>query len=352
LSDAEARLSIPVVAFFNNKGGVGKTSLVYHTAFMLAELGVRCLAVDLDPQANLTSAFLSEESLEQYWGLEFAESDPRATTIYRCVKPLLGVGDLLQAVVLQLQSDLLLLPGDLALAGFEDALAEQWLKCFGDKELYRPFRITTAFWQIAQSAAQRAGARVILFDVGPNLGAINRAALVASDHVVVPLAGDLFSIQGLRNLGPTLNDWRSGWTKRLDNYKSPGMELPKGEMLPAGYVVQQHQMRLDRPVKAYNRWMDRIPFEYRSAGLSSAAAAISVKEDPECLALVKHYRSLIPMAQEARLPIFLLRAAHGAMGSHANAVQQARVEFEAFTRKLLSKIGIAIAPPFTQLQLT
>ena len=50
-------MSVPVVAFFNNKGGVGKTSLVYHLAWMYADLGLRVMAADLDPQANLTSAF-------------------------------------------------------------------------------------------------------------------------------------------------------------------------------------------------------------------------------------------------------------------------------------------------------
>jgi len=60
-------MSVPVVAFFNNKGGVGKTSLVYHIAWMLADRGMRVVAADLDPQANLTAAFLDEDRLEQLW---------------------------------------------------------------------------------------------------------------------------------------------------------------------------------------------------------------------------------------------------------------------------------------------
>ncbi len=54
-------MSIPVLTFFNNKGRVGKTSLVYHLAWMFSEMGKRVVAIDLDPQANLTSAFLPEE---------------------------------------------------------------------------------------------------------------------------------------------------------------------------------------------------------------------------------------------------------------------------------------------------
>ena len=53
------------IVFFNNKGGVGKTTLVYHIAWMMKELGEKVLAADLDPQANLSSMFLDEERLER-----------------------------------------------------------------------------------------------------------------------------------------------------------------------------------------------------------------------------------------------------------------------------------------------
>ena len=46
-----------VIAFFNNKGGVGKTSLVYHLSWMMRQQGISTLAVDADPQANLSAAF-------------------------------------------------------------------------------------------------------------------------------------------------------------------------------------------------------------------------------------------------------------------------------------------------------
>jgi cellulose biosynthesis protein BcsQ len=55
------------IAFFNNKGCVGKTSLVYHLAWMFSDHGIKMLAVDLDPQANLTAMFLDEEHLEALW---------------------------------------------------------------------------------------------------------------------------------------------------------------------------------------------------------------------------------------------------------------------------------------------
>jgi len=106
-----------------------------------------------------------------------------------------------------------LLPGDLALSAFEDDLSSEWLSCLGGRP--RSFRIMSAFHTVLTRAAERHAADFVLVDVGPTLGAINRAALVASDHVVIPVAPDLFSLQGLRNLGPTLRNWRGGWQDRL-----------------------------------------------------------------------------------------------------------------------------------------
>ena len=56
-------MNVPVLTFFNNKSGVGKTSLVYHLSWMLSRLGIKVLVCDLDPQANLTAAFLEESEL-------------------------------------------------------------------------------------------------------------------------------------------------------------------------------------------------------------------------------------------------------------------------------------------------
>lgn len=335
-------MSVPVLTFFNNKGGVGKTSLVYHLAWMFAELGYTVLAVDLDAQANLTAAFLDEDTLERLW-----DEQAGPTTIYRAIKPLTQVGDLLAPEIRQIIPNLALIPGDVALASFEDTLSEAWPASMGDANLYRPFRILTAFWQVAQMAAAAIQADLILVDVGPNLGAINRSALIASDYVAIPLGADLFSLQGLKNLGPTLRSWRSLWQKRLANWSNPEFDLPQGRMTPLGYIVQQHSVRLTRPVKAYDRWINRMPDVYHEAVLAdsacAAAPAATPAADPACLATLKHYRSLIPMGQEARKPIFFLTPADGAIGSHAQAVQEAYKDFKFLAEKLLERMGWPVA---------
>jgi cellulose biosynthesis protein BcsQ len=300
---------------------------------MFSELDFKVVAVDLDAQANLTAAYLDEDELENLW-----EQQPGPTTIYRTIEPLTRVGDIEEPILAKVTPQLHLVPGDVALASFEDTLSEAWPASMGDSNLYRPFRILTSFWQIAQMAAEQVEADIILVDVGPNLGAINRSALIASDYVAIPLGADLFSLQALKNLGPTLRSWRSLWQKRLDNWKTPDSELPQGRMNTLGYIVQQHSVRLSRPVKAYDKWVNRMPAVYHDSVLQDSTIAATPTEDVECLATLKHYRSLIPMGQEARKPIFKLTSADGAIGSHAQAVVEAYKDFKRLAEKLLERM--------------
>jgi len=327
---------VNTIAFFNNKGGVGKTSLVYHLAWMYADLGLRVLAADLDPQANLTTMFLDEEALESLW-----PNGMPGRTILGPLLPLLeGEGGIADPHVEDIEG-IGLLAGDLALSGFEDELSQQWPYCLEGKA--RAFRVIGAFHQILARAAQLREAEIVLIDVGPNLGAINRAALIAADHVAIPLAPDLFSLKGMQNLGPRLRAWRSGWAQRLEK-RPAGLDLPEGRMEPLGYVVMQHAVRLDRPVKAYENWMARIPRVYREAVLGEAnpQAGVTIERDPHCLSTLKHYRSLMPLAQEARKPMFFLKPVDGAIGGHAKAVQSCYQDFRTLAVEVAKRAGVTL----------
>ena len=333
-----------ILTLFNNKGGVGKTSMLYHLAWMFASLEKRVIIFDLDPQSNLTSAFLNEDEIEAVWNQQ-----NEGSTIYNCVNPLAGVGDIAEPVLKKITTDLYLLPGDIRLSDYESILSEAWPNSMGDSILYRPMRILSSFWQVMQMAADKVQAEIILIDIGPNLGAINRSILIATDYVIIPMGADLFSLQGLRNLGPTLKKWKNEWRKRLKNWGESievsswnNFQLPQGEMRPIGYLCQQHGVRLDRPVKAYDKWVKRIPEVYRRSVLDVDPNVNGRLEENHCLATVKHYRSLIPMAQEHRKPIFNLTSADGAIGSHANAVQDAKEDFRQLAIQIASKMGIEI----------
>jgi cellulose biosynthesis protein BcsQ len=201
----------------------------------------------------------------------------------------------------------------------------------------RAFRVVSAFWRVLQAGARGHGAEFVLVDLGPNLGAINRAALVASDYLAIPLVPDLFSLQGLKNLGPMVRRWRSDWQTRLDHNPNPALPLPSGGIAPIGYVIMQHAERLNRPVRAYGRWAERIPENYSREVLGEGSPD---PVDRHLLARVKHYRSLMPMAQEARKPMFHLLSADGAIGAHTKAVAEARENFSALAAALTKRSGL------------
>jgi chromosome partitioning protein len=328
------------IAFFNNKGGVGKTSLVYHLAWMLHELGHRVLVVDLDPQSNLTSAFLEEQELEALW----PDGQQHNSTVLGALQKLMDrLGDVQDIRPVAITDRLGLIPGDIGLGAFEDRLASAWNECLADNTSTAgdAFRVMTAFYRIMSKAARTLSSDVVLIDVGPNVGALNRAALVASDQVVIPIGADLFSLQGLRNLGPTLRDWRAGWGKRLRERVPPELERPAGTMSPLGYVLLNPSVRENRPVKSYLRWANRIPSLYRSAVLEVPdEPSLNVDDDPHRIAMIKHFKSLMPMAQDARKPMFLLKPADGAIGGHAAAVSDCYLQFKKLAIEIMTRAGI------------
>ena len=330
------------IVFFNNKGGVGKTTLVYHIVWMMAELGHRVLAADLDPQANLSSMFLEEKRLEELWP---EEGDHKS--ILSCISPILeGTGDIATAHTERILDNLHLVPGDLGLSQFEDKLSDSWPRCLDNDPA--AFRAITAFYRIVYTAAEDINAEIVLMDVGPNLGAINRSALIAAEHVIMPLSPDLYSLQGLKNLGPTLKQWRRGWKQRLVQKPATlNIPLPSGSMRPAGYIIMQHVERRSRPVKSYRKWIERIPATYREYILSQTPDSISEEEDPNRIGLVRHYQSLMPMAQEARKPVFLLKPADGAIGSHAQSVSKCYLDFKRITETILQRTSSRSADAIT-----
>ena len=329
-----------VIAFFNNKGGVGKTTLVYHLAWMYSELGFSVVAADLDPQANLSAIFLSEDRLEQLW-----PDGDHPDSILGAVSPILrGLGDIKEPHVEQISANLGLVVGDLGLSSFEAKLSSAWPACLDRDE--SAFRTESAFYRTLLFAFEKRNADLALIDVGPNLGAINRAAIIAANFVVFPLAPDLFSLQALRNIGPTLRAWSKAWQDRMDRRPDdPHLWLPDADIGSAGYIVMQHAVRSGRPVKAYQKWIERIPHVYRREVVNQPEVSVSsTEDDAECLATLKHYRSLMAMAHEARKPMFHLKAADGALGGHIHAVQDCYRDFEKLALLIATKCGVP-APP-------
>ncbi|HMT54841.1 MAG TPA: AAA family ATPase [Saprospiraceae bacterium] len=318
------------IIFFNNQGGVGKTTTVYHVAWMLSELGIKTIAVDLDPQSNLTSMFLTPSRLEDIYEKELP------ITILDSINPVVS-GDPYQPVhIEEINENLGLILGNLSLSLFEDKLSDAWLKSLGGDSY--SFRMTSIFNTIFNEASNKFQAEILLIDVGPNLGAINRAVSISSDYIIMPVASDLFSLQGIKNLGQTLGKWKRDWKQRLDQKPDKiTFEIPTNKSVPIGYIVMQYSAKESRPVKSYLRWANRIPSVFAEYVLGNSTQIQSVEEDIYCIALLKHYRSLAPMSMESHKPIFLLKPADGAIGAHVYAVQRSYQEFEILTKSIITR---------------
>ena len=338
-------MNAPTLAFFGNKGQVGTTWLVYHIAWMLAEMDIVVLVVDLDPQSDLTTAFMNEDDLVDLW----EGSAGGGTTVHRCLNPLVRGDEVLVPKSHRVADCLHVLPGDLRLANVEDVLAQEWQACVGGLRS-GPLRGVSSFRGLIQAGIEAADAEIVLVDLAPGLGAINRSGLMASDCVVLSVGSDLLSLRGLRGYGAALHKWRGEWNLRAWRSEKCGgsateagstRRSPFGEARPIGYLLAQCSLQLTRPIVVNDRWVRRVPAEYaRSVLRSEPPGERTPADDPNLVGIVKPFRNLVDLGREARKPIFALSPADGAMGSHAVAVNAAHREFRGLAEELLRRVGL------------
>jgi cellulose biosynthesis protein BcsQ len=220
-------MAVKLISVFNNKGGVGKTTLSFHLAHALAELGHRVLAVDLDPQCNLSIYALTEEQIQGIWdaenefidepGFEAARSklsdsqftafcsEPR--TVHFLLKPAEeGTGDLtVLPPPLEIAKNLHIIPGRLTLHMYEEALARRWSEAFVGQPL--AIRTLSEIRRIVLRYAKDYGYDFAIIDTSPSLGQLNKTILTTVDAFLIPCAPDLFSLYGIRNIGNSLSRW-------------------------------------------------------------------------------------------------------------------------------------------------
>ena len=247
-----------VLTFFNNKAGVGTTSLVYHVAWMMSELDLPVLVVDLDPQASLTAAFLDESALEELWDEQDSSS---ARTIHQCVEPLTRAGDIREPRVHRCSDGLHVLPGDLALSGIEDFLSTEWLSCPSTRDLSRSFRVMTAFWHVMQAGARKCGAERVAGRRRSRPGSDQSLRLDRDGLRRGAARGRSVIAEGFAEprTGPSRLAAGGLGAARAARWTEPEFDLPPGTMHPLGYVIQQHGVRLSRPIEARDRWVKSMP---------------------------------------------------------------------------------------------
>ncbi|MEZ4565295.1 MAG: AAA family ATPase [Thermomicrobiales bacterium] len=175
----------PVVAFANQKGGVGKTTSTVNTAVSLARRGHRTLLIDADPQGNATSSLGVDK---------FAVR----TSVYDVLVEGLSIAD---AVMPSARQDLDLVASTPTLVGAELELVEA---------SGRESRLRAALQPVLSHYD------VVLIDCPPSLGLLTVNALTAAHSVVVPIQCEFLALEGLGQLMTTVDLVKRGLNPPLD----------------------------------------------------------------------------------------------------------------------------------------
>lgn len=319
------------IAFFNNKGGVGKTTLVCNVAHYLAtEKNLRVLIMDLDPQCNATQLVLPmEDSLSLYWPADTTSlsastaRDAHYDTIYDVAKPI-EEGDSSPKSPNPIPAsanrfEVALVPGHPRMSFFEDRLGP-WFK---DARGGGIEGLRRTLWLEEVLADYESDYDVVLFDVGPSLGALNRSVLAASDHFVTPMGADIFSVVALKNIAEWISEWVRAFEVGVEICSSPSSIVQHNipSSLPiktgfAGYTVQQYStvsVRGERRATvAYEQIISQIPDQIHKYMLPLAYGKL--EEDALSLGDVPNLRSLVPLGQSANAPLSALMSRDGLAG--------------------------------------
>jgi len=314
------------LSMFNNKGGVGKTTLTCNLASLLAtKYGKRVLVVDCDPQCNSTQLVMGENyATSLYWNHADSNGVTTVKDILQKIED--GDSDINEKIVPVKSSEnrfnIDIIPGHPALSIIEDRLGAAWHSLKGgDLGGIRQTNWSTALCRVLKDRYDYA-----FFDLGPSLGALNRSILIGCDHFVTPMGTDIFSILGIRNIGEWLGSWtglyenaltlcEKATPNRIKTYPiATSLSIKKGF---SGYTLQQYitksKQGIRRPTKAYEEIINNVPAEVET----SLGSFWGSKNAFSCAKLgdIPHLYSLIPLAQTVSAPITSLRSQDGLVGS-------------------------------------
>lgn len=339
------------VAFFNNKGGVGKTTLACNIAAHFArQFQKRVLLVDCDPQCNSTQLFLGSTEIE---GL-YDESSAITSTVLHVVKPIetgdAGINvDVVPFLGSKNRFGVDLIAGHPRMSIVEDRLSAAWQESIsGD---IGGLRKTNWCALLCDALANKYD--VCFLDLGPSLGSLNRSVLLGSDFFVTPMGGDIFSLIAVKNISFWLNDWIETYANSIDHSgrRFPGLVRQYALRSAArikegfvGYTIQQYITKskrgVRRPTVAFERILRGVPSEI------AAHLGPFIKNDlsPSEVKLgdVPNLYSLIPLAQSANAPLVALTSRDGLVGAQYQQAEIYSSIIDLVAAALAKNIGEAV----------
>lgn len=355
---------IKTLSFFNNKGGVGKTTLSTNVAYNLALKGYRVLYVDCDPQCNATQLLLNEmQTKEIYDGVpdpEVALRQSLSKTVYGLFIPLREGEPEIDADIPVFRSERFqvdVMAGHPSLSQIEDVMSSAWQTALSRETA--SFRRVHWAGQLITAMEDADRYDIIMFDVGPSLGPFNRTVLLGCDAFVTPTATDLFSYHAFGNLARWFDMWvteysemaeanveawksfSSSFEKKARNLRIPGHGGSQVQYL--GYTTLEYVKKKangqDQLVGAFERFRGKFADEARRIG-----RALSQREDEYLLGHVPHMYSMPATAQDVHAPIAELAYGDGIKGSQGtqrdNYAGQIKAVSDAVHDRLFGSVAV------------
>ncbi|AQQ14983.1 Sporulation initiation inhibitor protein Soj [Corynebacterium glaucum] len=323
------------LSFFNNKGGVGKTTLSTNVAYNFAKRGYRVLFVDCDPQCNATQLLLSEaQTREIYDGgtdPEVALRESLSKSVYGLFIPLREgepeIDDNLP-IYRSERFNIDVLAGHTSLSQIEDVMSAAWQMALSRETA--AFRRVHWAGQLVTAMEDKDRYDIIMFDVGPSLGPFNRTVLLGCDAFVTPTATDLFSYHAFGNLARWFDAWVTeysemaegnieAWRRFSPSYekKARNLRLPGhggSQLNYLGYTTLEYVKKKangqEQLVGAFERFRDKFGDEALRIG-----QALSQQDSEYLLGHVPHMHSMPATAQDVHAPIAELTSNDGVKGA-------------------------------------
>jgi hypothetical protein len=269
--------------------------------------------------------------------------DKEGATLWSAVKPVVeGRGGIVDVPIWGVAGDtMFLLPGDVLLSDYEEELPAAWTECFARRT--RGYDVTTALAQVVNKAGAKVGADVCLYDVGPNVGALNRAILLDCDYFITPVAADLFSLRALSTVGRSMAKWISEW-ETVIKLAAPAdkKRLLKGKPAYLGYVTSAFKVNSGRnAANPHADWERKIAPRVRDRiikDIQAVDASLVPSSGSNKLGGVKHFHSLAPDAQKHGVAIGNLRGFVNS-GQYPQ-VDEAKDEFAALANEIIKRAGL------------
>jgi cellulose biosynthesis protein BcsQ len=339
------------VCFFNNKGGVGKTTLVCNIAsYIASKLGYRVLIIDADPQCNSTQLIIEPDELERMYQPRKPKTPSPGQTLFDVLQPIAQgdssiAGNITPLLGSRNRFKVDLIPGHPRLATLEDLLSQAWVN-FGGGDLGGARKTN---WNSELTMVLNERYDIAFFDVGPSLGALNRSVLVGVDYFVTPMGCDIFSLAGIENISIWLKEWLKSYKRGIelceekweDKIPEHVKREPENIARLAGYTVQQYITKTiggeRRATKAYETILEKIP----GSIMKELKGFLKEDVDEKDLRLgdVPNMYSLVPLAQNANSPIHDLGSADGLVGTQYTQKISYMAFIENVAHNLLRNLG-------------